>query len=90
MFAGLDETCTVIQAAGVEIPACRAQLHRVDFKGQGFKGTDWALASLGVLAKLDQAVRPEMLEAAITCRLKGDSLAGALEIVRRAEPPEQT
>ncbi|MCU0592720.1 MAG: thiamine pyrophosphate-dependent enzyme [Desulfobacterales bacterium] len=90
MFAGLDETCTVIQAAGVEIPACRAQLHRVDFKGQGFKGTDWALASLGVLAKLEQAVRPEMLEAAITCRLKGDSLAGALEIVRRAEPPEQT
>jgi pyruvate/2-oxoacid:ferredoxin oxidoreductase beta subunit/Pyruvate/2-oxoacid:ferredoxin oxidoreductase gamma subunit len=89
MFAALDETCTVIQAAGVEIPACRAQLHRVDFKGQGFKGTDWALASLGVLAKLEQAVRPEMLEAAIRCRLKGDSLAGALEIVRRAEPSEQ-
>ena len=89
MFAGLDETCTVIQATGVEIPACRAQLHRVDFKGQGFKGTDWALASLGVLAKLERAVRPEMLEAAITCRLKGDSLAGALAIVRRAEPSEQ-
>ncbi len=89
MFAGLDETCTVIQAAGVDIPACRAQIHRVDFKDQGFKGTDWALASLGALAKLGRVVRPEMLEAAITSRLRGDILAGALDIVRRVEPSER-
>ncbi len=88
MFAGLDETCTVIQAVGVDIPACRARVHRVDFKGQGFKGADWALASLGVLAQLGFVMRPQMLEAAIAARLKGDSLAGALEIVRKVKPGE--
>jgi len=88
MFAGLDETCTVIQAAGVDIPACRARIHRVDLKGQGFKGTDWALASLGILAQLGWVMSPQMLEAAIAARLKGDSLAGALEIVRKVKPGE--
>lgn len=86
IFAGLAETCTVIQAAGVEVPAGRARIHLVDFKGQGFKGTDWALASLGVLSKLGLGIRPEMLEAALAARLKGEALAGALETVRRVEP----
>jgi pyruvate/2-oxoacid:ferredoxin oxidoreductase beta subunit/Pyruvate/2-oxoacid:ferredoxin oxidoreductase gamma subunit len=88
MFDGLDETCTIIQASGVDVPACRASIHRVDLKGQGFKGTDWALASLGVLAKLGRVVRPEMLEAALAVRLKGDSLSAALETVRRVAPGE--
>jgi pyruvate/2-oxoacid:ferredoxin oxidoreductase beta subunit/Pyruvate/2-oxoacid:ferredoxin oxidoreductase gamma subunit len=86
IFAGLGDTGTVIQAAGVEVPAGRARIHRVDFKGQGFKGTDWALASLGVLSKLGAVIRPEMLEAALAARLKGDALAGALEIVGRVQP----
>ncbi len=88
MFDGLDERCTILQASGVEVPAGRASIQRVDFKGQGFKVTDWALASLGVLAKLGRAVRPETLEAALATRLKGDSLAAALETVRRVEPTE--
>jgi len=88
MFAALDDTGTVIQAVGVDVPAGRARTHRVDFKGQGFKGTDWALASLGVLSKLGVVIRPEMLEAALTARLKGDALAGALEVVRRVAPGE--
>ena len=86
MFAGLDANCTVLQAAGVEVPDSRARLHRVDMKGQGIKGPDWALASLGVLAKLGRVIRPEMLEAALADRLRGDALAGALEIVRGVDP----
>jgi pyruvate/2-oxoacid:ferredoxin oxidoreductase beta subunit/Pyruvate/2-oxoacid:ferredoxin oxidoreductase gamma subunit len=85
MFAGLDATCTVIQAAGVDIPACRASIHRVDFKAQGFKGTDWALASLGVMAQLGLVLRPQMLEAAVAARLRGETMAGALEIIRRVK-----
>jgi pyruvate/2-oxoacid:ferredoxin oxidoreductase beta subunit/Pyruvate/2-oxoacid:ferredoxin oxidoreductase gamma subunit len=88
LFAGLDENCLILQAAGVEVPAGRARIHRVDLKGQGFKGTDWALASLGVLAKLGRVVRPEMLEAALADRLRGEALTAALEIVRRVEPGE--
>lgn len=76
----------VIQAAGVEIPPGPARTHRVDFKAQGIKPTDWALAALGVMAKLGLVIRPEMLEAALEARLSGENLAGALELVRRVEP----
>jgi pyruvate/2-oxoacid:ferredoxin oxidoreductase beta subunit/Pyruvate/2-oxoacid:ferredoxin oxidoreductase gamma subunit len=88
IFAGLDDHSTVIQAVGVDVPVSRARTHRVDFKGQGLKATDYALASLGVLSKLGVVIRPEMLEAALAARLRGDALAGALEIVRRVEPGE--
>jgi hypothetical protein len=40
------------------------------------------------LSKLGVVIRPEMLEAALAARLRGDALAGALEIVRRVEPGE--
>jgi pyruvate/2-oxoacid:ferredoxin oxidoreductase beta subunit/Pyruvate/2-oxoacid:ferredoxin oxidoreductase gamma subunit len=88
MFAGLDETSTVIQASSVELPDCRARIHPLDFKRQGLKSTDWALAALGVLAKLGRVVSLEMLEAAMADRLRGDSLAAGLEIVRGIEPAE--
>jgi 2-oxoglutarate ferredoxin oxidoreductase subunit beta len=87
-FEGLDEQSIVLQAAGVDVPACRARLHRVDLKAQGIKSTDWALASLGVLAKLGQVIRPEMLKAAIEARLKGEALASALKLVGGVEPGE--
>lgn len=88
MFAGLDETNTVIQASSVELPDCHARIHPLDFKRQGLKSTDWALAALGVLAKLGRVVSLEMLEAAMADRLRGDSLAAGLEIVRGIEPAE--
>jgi pyruvate/2-oxoacid:ferredoxin oxidoreductase beta subunit/Pyruvate/2-oxoacid:ferredoxin oxidoreductase gamma subunit len=86
MFTGLDENCTIIQAAGVDIPACRGRVHRVDLKSQGFKSTDWALASLGVLSQLGLVISPQMLEAAIAARLRGDAMGGALEIVHKVKP----
>jgi pyruvate/2-oxoacid:ferredoxin oxidoreductase beta subunit len=88
LFADLDESCTVVQAAGVEVPGSRARIHRVDFKGQGFKGADWALASLAVIAKMNLMIRPEMLEAALTVRLRGEALASSLDTVHRTEPGE--
>jgi 2-oxoglutarate ferredoxin oxidoreductase subunit beta len=86
IFETLTAASLVIQAAGVEVPAGPARIHRVDFKAQGFKPPDWALASLGVLAKLNVVIRPEMLEAALAARLKGEALSGALDTVRRVVP----
>ncbi len=88
MFAGLDDSCVVVQAAGVDLPDTRARIHRVDLKGQGLKGTDWALASLGIIAKLGLVIRSEMLEAALAARLQGEILKDSLEILRRVEPGE--
>jgi Pyruvate/2-oxoacid:ferredoxin oxidoreductase gamma subunit len=87
-FESLDEQSIVLQAAGVDVPAGRARRHRVDFKAQGLKSTDWALASLGVLAKLGQVIQPEMLKAALEARLKGEALASALRLVGGVEPGE--
>jgi pyruvate/2-oxoacid:ferredoxin oxidoreductase beta subunit/Pyruvate/2-oxoacid:ferredoxin oxidoreductase gamma subunit len=86
MFENLDAGSVVLHAAGVEVPRSPARTHCVDFKGQGIKPPDWALAALGVLAKLGLVIRPEMLEAALEARLRGAGLSGALELVRRVEP----
>jgi pyruvate/2-oxoacid:ferredoxin oxidoreductase beta subunit/Pyruvate/2-oxoacid:ferredoxin oxidoreductase gamma subunit len=83
LFSQLDEASVVIQAAGVEVPQSRAQVHRVDLKAQGIRPPDWAMASLGLLAKLGLVIRPEMLAAALAARLKGESLAAALDLVQR-------
>jgi pyruvate/2-oxoacid:ferredoxin oxidoreductase beta subunit/Pyruvate/2-oxoacid:ferredoxin oxidoreductase gamma subunit len=85
IFAELAGTCIVLQAAGVDVPAGRARIHRVDFKGQGLRGTDWALASLGVLSKLGVVIRPEMLKAALAARLRGDALSAALDLVDKVQ-----
>ena len=85
IFADLADTCIVIQAAGVDVPAGRARIRRVDFKGQGFKATDWALASLGVRAKLGLVIRPEMFEAALRARLKGEALSAALDLAGKVQ-----
>jgi pyruvate/2-oxoacid:ferredoxin oxidoreductase beta subunit/Pyruvate/2-oxoacid:ferredoxin oxidoreductase gamma subunit len=87
-FAALEESALVIQAAGVDVPPSAARTHRVDLKAQGFKGPDWALAMLGVMAKLGRVVGGETLEAALRSRLKGEPLAAALDIVRRVQPGE--
>jgi hypothetical protein len=87
-FAALDASGVVVQAAGVEVPASAARTHRVDLKAQGFKGTDWALASLAVMAKLGLVVGLETLETALAARLRGETLSAALEIVRAAQPGE--
>ncbi|UCF92256.1 MAG: 2-oxoglutarate synthase, partial [Desulfobacterales bacterium] len=85
MFAQLDRDALILQVQGVEIPACGARLHRLDFKSQGIKKPDWALASLAVLAGLGQVIRPEMLEAALKIRFKGQTLEAALALVELAQ-----
>mgnify|MGYP001828472737 CR=1 FL=1 len=84
MFDHLDEDTLVVAIEGVEIPACRAQIHRVDLKSLGIKKPDWALASLGVLANRGQIVSLEMLAAALKARFKGEILKNALELIQTA------
>jgi len=57
----------------------------MDFKSQGIKKSDWALASMGVLAKLGRIISPEMLSAALKTRFKGKILADCLELVEKVE-----
>jgi len=83
MFDGLDDNTLVVQIEGVEIPACKARIHRVDLKSLGIKKPDWALASLAVLANLGQILNFEMLAAALKIRFKDMVLANSLELIQR-------
>ena len=57
----------------------------MDFKGQGVKIQDWALASLSVMAKLDKVISVEMLQSALKIRFKGKDLVSALDLIGRVQ-----
>jgi len=60
-------------------------IHQIDLKSQKIKNPDWALASLGILAKLGRIITTEMLEAALKIRFKGKTLEDSPELVRKVE-----
>ena len=85
LFKQLAKDALVIQITGVTIPACKARVHLIDFKEQGIKSADRALASLAVLAKMKKVIQPEMLAAAVKVRFKGKALKSALALIDRVE-----
>jgi len=85
IFDSLNSRTLILQSKGVEVPAAKARIHQMDLKSQKIKKMDWALASLGVLAKLDQIITPAMLEAALAIKFKGKILESSLELIRKVE-----
>ena len=87
MLGRLEGNPLIILAKGVDLPSCRAEIHEIDFRAQKIKPADLALASLAIMAGMKRVLTPEMLEAALHHRFKGEILANALEVVRRVEIP---
>lgn len=85
LFGRLDKNTLVIQAKGVELPPCGAEVRQTDFKSQKIRSGDQALASLAVLAKLGKVVSPGMLKSALEVRFKDKILASASDLVDRTE-----
>ena len=83
LFRDLDENTLILQVQGVDLPPTRARVHRVDFKGQKIKSTDWAIAALSVLAKLNRVITLEMLRAALGNRFGGQVLESSHQLVDR-------
>jgi len=81
LFSRLTPESLVIQAIGVDIPATKAKIIPADFKGQGLKATDWAIASLAVLAGMNRVLTREMLDAALAERFKGETLSHIRKMV---------
>jgi hypothetical protein len=73
----------VVACEGVEVPDCKARIHRVDLKSLGIKKPDWALASLAVLANMGQILSLEMLAAALKIRFKGKILEISLDLIQK-------
>jgi pyruvate/2-oxoacid:ferredoxin oxidoreductase beta subunit/Pyruvate/2-oxoacid:ferredoxin oxidoreductase gamma subunit len=85
LFTGLDARTIVIRASGVEIPESGATFIDVDLKAMGIKSQDWALASLGVMAKLKKVITTEMLNASLKQVFREAILESALDLVNRVE-----
>jgi len=86
LFHHLDADTTVIQVRGVDLPPCKAGIHRVDLKKQRIKTVDWALAALAVLARMNKVIHLKMLQSALEYKFKGNTLATALQLVDRIDP----
>lgn len=86
LFPILDENALVLREAGVEIPPSAARAHTVDLKAQGIRSTDYAMASLAVLAKLERAISLPMLKAAVSARFRGQVAEEALAVIEKVEP----
>ncbi len=86
VFTQLNDSATVLKARDVDIPECRARIHEVDFKAQGIRSQDRALAAIGVLAKLEIGLTPAMLESALRLRFAEAVLTSARELVGKVEP----
>jgi hypothetical protein len=81
LFGSLGPETLVIRAAGLALPETRAQVQDVNFKAQGLKSVDWALAALAVMSRLNRVISPEMLDGALAARFKGDVLASSRSLV---------
>ncbi|MFO7990167.1 MAG: thiamine pyrophosphate-dependent enzyme [Desulfotignum sp.] len=68
IFATLSPDTYVLKEASVAIPDTSAQVEEIDFKAMKIKKTDWALASLAVLAKHEIVLNKDMLVFALKSR----------------------
>jgi 2-oxoglutarate ferredoxin oxidoreductase subunit beta len=85
LFDYLDEDSLVIHAQGIEVPPSKARIQEVDFKGQGVRIQDWALASLSIMAEQDKVISLEMLKSALKLRFGEQALASALDLIGRIQ-----
>ena len=85
LFEQLTPKSLIIQITGVSLPDSKARVHRVDFKARGIKRTDWALASLGVLAGLNCVISVDMLMSALKLKFKGDTRQVAMDLIKKLD-----
>jgi pyruvate/2-oxoacid:ferredoxin oxidoreductase beta subunit/Pyruvate/2-oxoacid:ferredoxin oxidoreductase gamma subunit len=84
-FETLDKGTLILRVPEVKIPSCKANIVQIDFKAQGIKPQDRALASLSILAKLNRIISLEMLQSALKVRFKEPVLSMSLDLVERVE-----
>jgi 2-oxoglutarate/2-oxoacid ferredoxin oxidoreductase subunit beta len=84
LFAEMSSTGRVFLEKGLEIPDTAARTMEIDFKGQGIKRTERALAALSLLGGTRDPITSEMLERGLRSSLKGEALEKSLALLARA------
>jgi pyruvate/2-oxoacid:ferredoxin oxidoreductase beta subunit/Pyruvate/2-oxoacid:ferredoxin oxidoreductase gamma subunit len=85
IFDDMNEHGLIILGKEIDLPPCNAEVHQIDFKALKIKSHDRALASLGVLAKFNRVIHPDMLGSALKYRFRGNVLASSQNIVERVK-----
>ena len=83
IFANLSPSTFVLKEKSVDIPETKACVEEVDFKALKVKRPDWALASLGILAKKNLILNPGMLEVALKARFNEKVFGIAMETLAK-------
>ena len=81
IFAALSPDTYVLKEASVAIPDTSARVEEIDFKAMKIKKTDWALASLAVLAKHEIVLNKDMLVFALKSRFNEKVYTLSMETV---------
>lgn len=76
-FARFDADTLILAAADVTLPENRARVHTIDFKKQGIRPPDRALAAVATMAARERIISPPMLAAALERRFAGKVLESA-------------
>ncbi len=84
MLAALPADALVLRARGVALPETAATVVDIDLKTNRVKAPDWALATLGVLARRGEVISADMLRSALALRFKGRVLEAALAVLEKA------
>jgi pyruvate/2-oxoacid:ferredoxin oxidoreductase beta subunit/Pyruvate/2-oxoacid:ferredoxin oxidoreductase gamma subunit len=83
IFATLSPDTYVLKEASVAIPDTPARVEEIDFKAMKIKKTDWALASLAVLAKHEIVLNKDMLVFALKSRFNEKVFNLSMETVNK-------
>jgi len=83
IFANLKPGTFVLKEKSVDIPETKADVTEIDFKELKIKKQDWALASLGLMAKNENAINKEMLNYALKLRFNEKLYQIALETIEK-------
>lgn len=90
LFPNISKDGLVILEMGVEVPPTHARRVEMDFKAQGLRKREKAIAALALLAEMEDYLTPEMLRGALTLVYSGGALASAFDVLERAEGATQT
>ncbi|NOX33301.1 MAG: 2-oxoglutarate synthase [Deltaproteobacteria bacterium] len=83
IFATLSPDAFILKEKSVTIPETCANVLEIDFRKLKIKKQDWALASLGVMAKKGKTINKKMLDHALKSRFNEKVYLLAMEIIEK-------
>ena len=83
IFAKLRPDTMVIKEKTVDIPNTQANVIEIDFKKLKITKQNWALASLGIIAKKNQAINKQMLDFGLKARFNETVYQAAMDTINK-------